>query len=52
VPPNKAGRPKDGKRKKGILEERKPKRSKAMKPQRIGIVNMTRGSSPGERLWG
>jgi hypothetical protein len=23
-----------------------------MKPQRIGIVNMTRGSSPGERLWG
>ncbi len=28
IAPNKAGRPKEGKRKKGILEETKPKRRK------------------------
>ncbi len=45
VAPNKAGRPKEGKRKKGCLEEKKPKKRKCTAREVIGIGNRGRVSS-------
>jgi hypothetical protein len=47
--PNKAGRPKEGKRKKGILEETEPKRRKGTAKKAINDWTKSKGKQSGRK---